>query len=218
MRVVLTSQSAFVAQSLGQLTGAEIAVYPMLERYPPLVPATAAGTGTIGFLGAPRRDKGSGFLFDVVAACARTFGSYRVAVQLDGKPAERLPANVEVLPRTLDRASYFDLLNRLDVAVFPYDASLYGRKPSGVFAEAVAAGVVTVVPDGTWMADQVERGRGAGVVFDEPNVAVVVAALARAIADLPQLRTQALQARGAWRETESASAYVDRLLKELGTR
>src|SRR6185503_6537862 len=55
---------------------------------------------------------------------------------------------------------YRELLASGHLAVLPYDPRAYAARSSGVFAEAVAAGIPTVVPAGTWMARRTPAGAG----------------------------------------------------------
>src|SRR5262249_24489905 len=151
-------------------------------------------------------------------ALAHALPSARIVVQMPETLAGRAatwPSNVEVLANGLDRRQYFELLHRTDLVVLPYDARVFGAMVSGVFAEAVACGRATVVPAQTWMAEMLQSGRGAGVVFDHFSVESILHAIESALADLDRLRIRAGQAIGPWRASQSLGAYVDRLLNDL---
>jgi hypothetical protein len=218
-RLVLTCASGSLARSISRTCHAEVAIYPMIKSYPAPSARHGERSCTIGVLGALRGDKGEALLPGLLDACARLFPSSRIVVQLPdslAEPAVNWPPNVEVLAIGLDRKQYFELLNRTDLVVLPYDARTFGAKSSGVFAEAVACGRATVVPAGTWMAEMLQSGRGAGVVFGHFSVESIVDAIEQAVADLDRLRILAGEALGPWRATQSVGAYVDRLLSELG--
>lgn len=60
-------------------------------------------------------------------------------------------SGVEVLDGPLNRETYRDLLLGSDVVLLPYSTTNYAARSSGVFAEAVAAGIPTIHPLDSWM-------------------------------------------------------------------
>jgi glycosyltransferase involved in cell wall biosynthesis len=218
-RLLLSTQSPGIAKRVGRAARREVHVLPMLKGYPPAPAREPAPPWTIGFLGSPRWDKGSAILLDVVDRCARSLPDCRIVVQLPAewhrRPAPGWPANVVLVDAGLERARYFELFAQIDVIALPYDARLFGKRTSGVFAEAVACGCVTVVPAGTWMADMLAEGRGAGVVFRGRRPEAVAAAVQEAVAGLDRLRPLALAAREPWRASQGIGAFADRLLAAL---
>lgn len=70
--------------------------------------------------------------------------------ELQAWPTDR----VSLLTEALSPDAYREHLLSADVALLPYDAAAYFARSSGIFAEALAAGIPVVVPAGTWMARQ----------------------------------------------------------------
>lgn len=64
--------------------------------------------------------------------------------------------HVELIESPLTSADYHALLADADIVLLPYESRLYTSQSSSIFAEALAAGKPVVVPEGTWMAEQVE--------------------------------------------------------------
>jgi glycosyltransferase involved in cell wall biosynthesis len=58
---------------------------------------------------------------------------------------------VEIIDGPLNSAAYHDLILSSDIIILPYSKVMYSVRSSGVFAEAVAAGVPTIHPSDTWM-------------------------------------------------------------------
>jgi hypothetical protein len=108
-------------------------------------------------------------------------------------------------------------LESLEILLLPYVKDRYVMRTSGIFAEAVTHGIVTVVPRGTWMAEQLGAGWGAGVIFDTVSVDSVVEALTAAIDDYSDLKMTAAACREAWRTRQSTGALLDHILAALGT-
>ena len=70
------------------------------------------------------------------------------------------PRGVTLFTDPLCPAAYRELLASGDVVVLPYDARSYAGRSSGVFAEALAAGIPLVAPEGTWMSRRLPSGAG----------------------------------------------------------
>lgn len=128
------------------------------------------------YLGDARDEKGYPKLLDVQKALRSSHietGRVRLVAQSnfnshDGDPAtataRRLlrdcnSEGVELVYGPLDRPSYQALIGACDVMLVPYSQRNYAARSSGVFAEAVAAGIPAVVPSGTWMGNVVEPYR-----------------------------------------------------------
>ncbi|HQR04675.1 MAG: glycosyltransferase [Proteobacteria bacterium] len=63
-----------------------------------------------------------------------------------------LPDNgVELLEGPFDSETYADIVNHSDIILVPYDEMNYYARSSGVFAEALVAGVPVVYPAKSWM-------------------------------------------------------------------
>lgn len=73
-------------------------------------------------------------------------------VELEQFPASR----VELISRALNGDAYRDLVLSADVALVLYHRDNYYARSSGIFTEAAAAGIPTLVPAGSWMAIQLE--------------------------------------------------------------
>jgi hypothetical protein len=61
---------------------------------------------------------------------------------------------VRLIDEPLQPDAYCAIFHASDISLIPYDPLEYRTRSSGVFAESVAAGLVTIVPSGTWMAAQ----------------------------------------------------------------
>jgi glycosyltransferase involved in cell wall biosynthesis len=123
-------------------------------------------------------------------------------------PAARLDVQVGPLPTE----GYVGQLLRSDIAFLPYSWQRYAIRTSGVFAEAAACGLPVVVPDNTWMSDQLAQGHGAGETFAEWTPQAMTGALLRAAERIAALHQQALVCSTAWRSAQSIHAYLPRVL------
>jgi len=63
---------------------------------------------------------------------------------------------VRLIDEPLQPGAYCAIFHASDISLIPYDPLEYRARSSGVFAESVAAGLITIVPSGTWMAAQLD--------------------------------------------------------------
>jgi hypothetical protein len=61
---------------------------------------------------------------------------------------------ITYLPAYLTRQEYLQQLNNVDILLLPYDSEIYRERTSGVFVEAICAGKIPFVTQGTWMATE----------------------------------------------------------------
>ncbi|HEY2810267.1 MAG TPA: hypothetical protein VGJ00_02610, partial [Rhabdochlamydiaceae bacterium] len=57
----------------------------------------------------------------------------------------------------MNRLNYEKWLNTVDIVLLPYDSAVYHSGTSGIFIEAILAGAIPVVREGTWMAYELKR-------------------------------------------------------------
>lgn len=226
-RMLFTAVTEPLAAELGQLLGTPFLFTPMLQRYGTLPVVERSAIPRAGILGGTRREKGSHRIPDVIRAC-RDVVAVEFVVQLTNDnlsvdDRSQLAAiaglpGVVVLPDALPLEEYETTLARLDVLLFPYEEIPYRQRTSGVFGEAVAHGIPVVVTPGTWLAQQIEEGRAAGVVADDHSAEAMARAIARAVRELEALRGLAASLRDAWRKDVSITAYLDIIEAELARR
>lgn len=171
---------------------------------PPHVP-------TLVYLGDARQEKGYQHLPAVAAELADDLAQGRVRMVLQSnfnlpggeagiaaaRAALAAHRNVTLLTDPLDEKTYVRVLHEASLVLLPYDASRYVARTSGVLAEAIHAGVPLVVPEETWMADQLRR-HGAGVAYDPSAAGALPSAVRRALARLPELSRRAHARRAAF--------------------
>lgn len=73
-----------------------------------------------------------------------------------GELEERPREQVTLVRKALSGNDYRDHVTRADIALIPYHRDNYSARSSGIFTEAAAAGIPTLVPAGSWMAIQLE--------------------------------------------------------------
>ena len=59
---------------------------------------------------------------------------------------------------------YYALLNRASILLCPYNNKIFANRSAGTLADAIAAGIPTIVPSKTWLAS--EQPDGTGLKFE----------------------------------------------------
>lgn len=108
--------------------------------------------------GPPRPEKGA----KEIARLTQIDDPLSVNIELDLSGAALFPSiknQVELHLRKalLTEKEYFDALFRADVILLPYDPEKYKWRTSGPFVEAVVAGKMPLVKEGTWQAYELKR-------------------------------------------------------------
>ena len=117
---------------------------------------------------------------------------------------------VTVIREALDDAAWDAVLADLDVLFLPYDAR-FRYQSSGPFREALALGIVTVVPRGSSLdADARELGSGSAR-FEMGDVGDMVTGIERAVGSRTRARKSRWAARR-WRRAQDAGRAFGKLL------
>lgn len=174
-----------------------------------------------------RQEKGADFLVPVILRVAELRPGTSFAVQAhDLRHAQAIAERLAPLPKSNSSCYlqcgqpghelYQRRLLHSDILLLPYRWRRYALRTSNVFSEAVGFGLVTVVPDRTWMADKLNEGWGAGTAFREAGVNDIVAALTAAIDAYPSLSEQARRKAPDWRRANCVDAVLDKILRRIG--
>lgn len=200
-RMIFFAVTSSLAEELTDLLGTHVAPAPIPLPYGTPPPSTLSPIPRVALLGGGRPEKGSYLIPEIIRACR-----------------EQVEVEFFVHASPLPLAEYEAELAKTGLGLFPYETIPYRKRCSGVFAEMVAWGKPCVVTPGTWLAEQIESGRAAGVVADDLQPESIARAIARCVADLAPL-TRAAQAKSAaWRKTQSLPAFVDLMEQELARR
>ena len=67
------------------------------------------------------------------------------------------PHRAELIEGALDSAAYAEQISRADAMLIAYDRSNYAARSSGIFMEALCAGVPVIATAGTWMSGIIDK-------------------------------------------------------------
>lgn len=186
--------------------------------------ALVTGRTTVLVAGEFRAERGANLIVPVFLRLAAKRQGLKFAIQVNDEKTAQIIRN-ELAPIEKSgsqcRIDYGQIPPEIfqkrlllsDIVLLPFLWWRYALRGSGVFTEAVGLGIVTVVPDRTWMSDILAAGWGAGPVFREPNVESIAAAVAEAIDAYPTLKQKAGNRAAEWRRLNSADTIVDQIFR-----
>ncbi len=119
-------------------------------------------------------------------------------------------SKIKLIDHPMQPDDYYQLLASADIVVLPYNPQNYQRT-SGVLTEALAAGKPVVVPNGSWLAQQVDESRAS--IYRDPQD--LPQAVIRLLENLPTFTQSAKSFSIHWRSRQSPDYFLDCLLKPV---
>ncbi len=200
---VLFCETEELAATYAALAGRPVAVSPGANNaIRPLDPRPANVAPIFACAGHANRPKGYHLLPGALARVLARHDSVRFRIHgsfnehdrnVDRGPLDalrRLDPRVEVSDAVLTREAYLAWLASADAILLPYDPATYEKRGSGLFAEAVALGIPTVVTKGSGFAEGSLR-RGSAVAIRSHDESGLADAIFEAIDRLGDLREAA---------------------------
>ena len=101
--------------------------------------------------------------------------------------------DVTLIQKALTLHKYHKLMNQSDILLFPYSNTMHMNNryhaTSGILAEALSLGKVVLVPNNTWLSEQVKNSKS-GIVFN--NVDELSEKVKECIIKFPELKNNAV--------------------------
>ena len=226
-KVIVTAPTPELVNKLSKICGDIPArLYPLPQNYDLCVPdQTSYETAIdpiVAVMGRPIKRKGSADIANVILQVRKQSPKARFYVQCTATSPGVLrmfgSPNVRIKIGGLSPQDYGRAICMANVVLMPYTTDAYKYRTSGIFADCAAYGKVAVVPDGTWMARQIENKHAAGVIYRTAMVSSISEAVLDAIDNLENLQNNAEDRSSYWWKQQSASAYVKRLFSDIDTR
>ena len=183
----------------------------------------------LGYFGDVRDEKGFHWLPDLVEAMMEDHvqrGRVRFLIQaslvhpdhepLSKRALEQLKSYPEDMVRLvgldgpLSPDRYFQLVTESDLLLCPYHPATYRNRTSGTLTEAIASGIPTVVPHGSWLASQQPAGSGTTFLDRES----FIEAVRKICDDYSSFQSRAKAAQYSWLALHSPEQVVRTLLGE----
>jgi len=185
----------------------------------------------VSYLGDMREEKGIHLLPKLIASVRKSgFSEAQVRFRIQGNfPADgatrvarrartilsnKKLTGVEVLEGPFDSNTYRALVCSSDIVLLPYCAKRYLARSSGIFSEALAAGVPTIFPAGSWMARNASGTLAVGYKGSEQ----LVNCLIKVLQDYPANQRASQEYSRQWREKHSAERIIHLLLESGSTQ
>ena len=180
----------------------------------------------VSYLGDAREEKGIHLLPEIirdirVAGLSEASVRFRIQVNqpIEGSNDKTIAAikklnkqegaGLEIVEGPFDSDKYSNMITSSDVILIPYHAKSYQARSSGIFAEALAAGVPTIFPRGSWM----DRCHGESGSIGFNNIEDISVALIEMLVRYPSYESRSLKFASIWRQWHSATNLVQSLKK-----
>ncbi|MDR3516487.1 MAG: hypothetical protein P4M00_11755 [Azospirillaceae bacterium] len=121
-----------------------------------------------------------------------------------------------LIEEELGEAAYGAVLDACDILLMPYISAAYRHNSSGIFAEAIAAGKIVIVPRDSWMGSELTRFGAAGVALPDITPVDIAQAVGAIVADRVGLQQRAREAVQAWTAFHNAGTLVEYLMAAGG--
>lgn len=179
------------------------------------------------YAGAARRDKGFGFVVDLVEYLGRTSADLPVTLQASpehyGKQESQILSDIERLhkvsyphlklcPETLTTEEYRTIFAGA-ICLQLYNQQDFADRISGVTLDAMSAGAPVVTLPGTWIARVVERF-GAGIVIGDSSPETILGAVRQIVANYDDYCNKALRTGTALRAEHDAAFLFKALIEK----
>lgn len=136
-------------------------------------------------------------------------GSTRVARRIKASLSNKKLPGIEILDGPLDSDAYREFILNSDIILIPYCPKRYAARSSGIFAEALAAGVPTIYPRASWM----ENNAAGSLALGYQSQAELAESLKNVLKNYQVYQSASLGYCEQWREVHSAKKLT-RLLVE----
>ena len=155
----------------------------------------------ITYLGCARNDKGFYHLPEIIKRLSRDSFNYDICIKIQAttpgtdfmekKCSDALreiklikdnnkDLNIEIFCDQLNNNDYEDLLVSSNLILLPYTGKSYQIQTSGILIESMSNGIPCIVPDKTWMSEEISITCG-GAIFNPNNVNDICEAVVKII-------------------------------------
>ena len=229
-RLLLSAGGTSFARTMSRMLNHPVEVFPLPVQHEftsaTTVKSLPQQSPLIAFVGSMRKDKGADLVGAVIQRVLLENPGCRFFLQANPLSWEERWMNdigtagktrVHIHRGEMTQEEYQNTIKMADIVLLPYHSGQYTLQTSGVFSEAMAMGKVSVIPEGTWMADMVHKFKGGGILYPRQEVAAIAEATLEALARLPQLTRDMQDISGVWRETMGMKAFLQRILDKAAT-
>ena len=224
-RFLLSAGGTAFAQTMTRVLGYPVQTFPLPVQHDlPSCETDSVPPGEspfIVFLGHMQQRKGSDLIGAVILRVLEQYPDCRFLLQANPESWEKrwqdeigpvAGARVHIHRGEMSQDEYQTAMKRANLVLLPYDRAGYTLQTSGVFSEAMTMGKVSIIPDGTWMADMARKQGGGAVLFEKFEAAAIAEAVCGALQCLPKLTRNMRNISSTWRESMGMKAFFQRIL------
>jgi glycosyltransferase involved in cell wall biosynthesis len=153
----------------------------------------------------------SGKIEFVIQCNARDENLKMQQVVLSLKELSETFPHIRIVEGGLSPEKYISELLNSDVILNPHKSNSYEYARSGVFSEALSAGIPLIVASGTLMEKELIELQ-TGLIFDDCSSASLAQTIRRGLEQIDVLRAKSRLAQEKWNATHNSKTYVDMLL------
>jgi glycosyltransferase involved in cell wall biosynthesis len=186
----------------------------------------------IGYMGDARESKGFYLLPELIRNVLDKTENVYFAIQCpkiaNGAESSALPQGVaelnemekttsgriKLISERLTEEDYANMFRCLDVALIPYPLPGYTKATSGIFAEAVALGIPSIVTENTWMAHEL-RKFGGGLEVRSNNVEDLTNKVFELIEHYEDFANKARNYSKKWCQFHNSHTLAEMLIQEI---
>lgn len=203
--------SPVLGRTLSVMNSQEFITLPLTRR-----PTVAGDRLRLGFLGPARMGKNYGLLTQLGPELRQRKLPIDVIIQATSDKAvdtDSEGVTMKHLSGWMDDLALETMMASLDILALPYERSSYVFAASGLFCMAAALGRPVVAPSGTWMAEMIEKGQAAGVIYDGDGASDLADAVAIARDNIETLQADAYSRAETWRRKYGGEIVVRGILR-----
>ncbi len=228
-RLLLSAGGTAFAQTMAGILNHPVEDFPLpvQHEFPVVRPENQffEQAPLIAFLGWMRERKGSDLAGPVIRRVLQQHPCCRFFLQANpicwekrwtDDIGQNAMTRVHIHRGEMTQEEYQNTMSRADLVLLPYLSAGYTLQTSGIFSEAMAMGKVSIIPEGTWMADMTKKLGGGGVLYARHEVGAIAEAILKALEHLPQLTRDMQGISSMWRESMGMKAFVQRILDAAG--
>lgn len=225
-KVLLTAGSPKLSSLMTNILGRKVNNFPLpvcLEIESEPISEIKSNNPVVAYLGKSHPRKFPDQIIEIILEVWKTNASTHFLLQ--GNPESYAhhwsmaleegihDGRIHIVQGEIDQKTYYRLLISSDIVFLPYKEKKYLTQTSGIFAEALSVGKVTVVPENTWMSDVLQQQKCGGVTFQGLGIEACSSAIIQALDSLEVLKAQAHHHADMWKQSMGMKSYVKQLLK-----
>lgn len=162
-RLTLLTDSERIQEFFEKRLSQKVHVLPIPHTHQETVSPIASDKIRLWWPGSPRPEKGLKEIQRILTLSDHAKEGFDIWL------AQGIAPTGKALPRAMPRKDYLECLTNCDVILLPYDPRTYYARTSGILVEAIVAGKMVLVKEGSYLAFELERHDLRELIVDWEN-------------------------------------------------